>query len=86
MIPSLSYSEIKFEIVIESKKSKLLKTTKGRISIGYVELDIIINLWISKMEGEEKLDNLHKVGSTLIGNHTRRYQRQFRCNTFINTR
>ena len=65
MIPSLSDSEIKFEIVIESNKTTFLKTTKGRGSIGYVELDIIINLCISKMEGEEKLDNLYKVGSVI---------------------
>ena len=65
MIPSLSDSEIKFEVVIEINNTKLLKTTKGRGSIGDVELDIIINLCISKMEGEEKLDKIHKVGSVI---------------------
>ena len=29
MIPSLSDSEIKFEIVIESNNTKFVKTTKG---------------------------------------------------------
>ena len=65
MIPSLSDSEIKFDIVIESNSTIFLKTTKGRGLIGDVELDIIINLCISKMEGEEKLYNLHKVGSVI---------------------
>ena len=65
MIPSLSDSEIKFDIVIESNKTKFVKTTKGRGLIGDVELDIIINLYISKMEREEKIDNLHKVGSVI---------------------
>ena len=66
MIPSLSDSEIKFEIVIESKNTTFLKTAKGRGSMEDVELYIIINLWISKMEGEEKLDNIHKVISVIL--------------------
>ena len=37
MIPSLSDSEIKFEIVIESKNTTFLKTTKGRGSIRDIE-------------------------------------------------
>ena len=65
-MPSLSDSEIKFEIVIESNNTTFLKTTKGRGSIGNVELIIIINLCISKMEKEEKLDNSHNVGSVIL--------------------
>ena len=65
MIPSLSDYEIKFEIVIESKNTTFLKIIKGRGSIGDVEFEFIIKLWISKMGGEEKLDNLHKVGSVI---------------------
>ena len=61
-MPSSSDCEIKYNIVSSSVETKFLKTIKGRLSIGEMELALKIKLRIYVIERGKQLENLQDMG------------------------